>query len=95
MNCKEAFDNKNISIFIKKQILLKMIHLVKKQIFKYGMYCIDNKPGNCVCDLSDKNLTVKLIDFGDFWLHFQMRLYVQSIINMLNIMMMIKVNYFF
>ena len=51
MDCRSAFNDKSIDISLKKQILLKIIHLIKKQIFKYGMYCTNIKQGNCVCNL--------------------------------------------
>lgn len=65
-NSLEKFlDSKDVSKE-NKEIAIKMsMDLLKDQIYKVGLYCIDIKPGNYVVNLgSDGKLNVKMIDFG-------------------------------
>ena len=62
LNCHDALQE-NIPKKSKLKIINSMISLLRKQIFKYKLYCSDIKPANYVCNLEPK-ISVKMIDFG-------------------------------
>ena len=63
---KNAFETLKSNIALSEKLILvkSMINLLKKQIFEYGLFCIDTKPQNFVCNVSDIVQEVRIIDFG-------------------------------
>lgn len=59
-----SFLNSSFRKRIKENAVKKCIDLIRRQVYRSNLYCIDIKPGNFVVNISKKTLDVKMIDFG-------------------------------
>lgn len=65
MDCSDALVDPSLSVRTKKSICKKMISLIYRQMFEFGLICTDVKPLNFVYMKAKDE--VKMIDFGEEW----------------------------